>query len=80
MVLTADGEGERVDEYEQAEAERKRVLSIDCPMCGRGKGSWCIGAGGKEVRQVGRQHKDRRDRAGARPGLINAILVRRGLI
>lgn len=69
-----------MDEYEQANAERIRILSIDCPLCGRGRGAWCIGAGGKEIRQVAKQHKDRRDRGGAKPGLIHAILIRRGLV
>ncbi|MBM7788969.1 hypothetical protein [Tenggerimyces flavus] len=69
-----------MDEYEEAAQERKRLLSTSCGFCGQAPGFWCVDAGGREIRNVHRQHVIRYSQSGVRRGVLRALLVKARLL
>ncbi|MBM7784906.1 hypothetical protein [Tenggerimyces flavus] len=68
-----------MDEYEQADAERRRLLATYCLHCGQRSG-WCVNEQDEPIRNVHRQHSDRYEAAGIRRGVLRALLVKAGLV
>ena len=69
-----------MDEYEEADAERKQLLDTPCGFCGQAGGFWCVDAGGREIRNVRRQHRIRYSQSGVTRGELRALLVKARLI
>lgn len=70
-----------MDEYEQADEDRKRLLATPCGFCGQAPGFWCVDAGGHEIRNANRQHAIRYRQARVqRGGIVRALLTKAGLI
>lgn len=69
-----------MDEYEEAELERKRLLDTPCGFCGQAPGFWCVDAGGREVRNVNRQHGIRYSQSGVKRGVLRALWVKARLV
>ena len=69
-----------MDEYEQAAHERKRLLDTPCGFCGQAPGFWCVDAGGREVRNVHRQHVIRYSQSRVSRGVLRALLVKARLL
>lgn len=69
-----------MDEYEEADAEWKRLLVTPCGFCGQAAGFWCVDAGGREIRNVRRQHRIRYSQSGVSRGALRALLAKARLI
>ncbi|MBM7790138.1 hypothetical protein [Tenggerimyces flavus] len=69
-----------MDEYEEAELRRKKLLATPCGFCGQTAGVWCVDAGGRAVRNVNRQHGIRYSQSGVRRGLLRALWVKARLV
>lgn len=69
-----------MDEYEEADVERKKLLATPCGFCGQASGYWCVDAGGREIRNVHRQHVIRYSQAGVKRGVLRALLVKARLV
>lgn len=65
-----------MDEYEEAELGRKRLLDASCGFCGQAPGYWCVDAGGREIRNIHRQHVIRYSQSGVKRGVLRALLVK----
>lgn len=68
-----------MDEYEQAEDERRRLRRTPCGQCGVSSG-WCVDAGGRSIRNIHRQHRVRYSLARVDKGVLRALLVKARLI
>lgn len=73
-------QGEHQGEAEQPEALRQRVLRAPCAFCGQGRGHWCVDAGGRELRNIYRQHGRRYQQAQTTLGELRAVLAKQRLI
>lgn len=72
------GEGD-VDEYEQADQERRQLLATPCGFCGQAPGFRCVDAGGREL-GISNQHKIRYSQARVKPGVLRALLAKARLV
>lgn len=62
------------------DAERKRLLATPCGWCGQGAGWWCVDAGGREVKNVFRQHAIRYSLAKVDRYALRVLMTKAGLV
>ena len=68
-----------MDEYVQADQERRRLRGTPCGQGGVSSG-WCVDAGGRQIRNIHRQHRVRYSQARVDRGLLRALLVKARLV
>lgn len=68
-----------MDEYEQADQERRRLLAIECSWCGQARTVRCVDAGGRTL-PITRQHVDRYRDAEVEPSVLRVLLAKARLV